>query len=42
MSGLAVLVGRVLLSRIRLSTLHYLGGGMCLLLASITLYELLT
>ena len=41
-SGLAVLVGRVLLSRIRLRTLHYLGGGMCLVLASITLYELLT
>lgn len=40
-SGLAVLVGRVLLSRIRLRTLHYLGGGMCLVLASITLYELL-
>lgn len=41
-SGLAVLVGRVLLTRIRLSTLHYLGGGMCLLLAAITLVELLT
>ncbi len=41
-SGLAVLVGRVLLSRIRLRTLHFLGGGMCLVLASITLYELLT
>jgi putative Ca2+/H+ antiporter (TMEM165/GDT1 family) len=41
-SGLAVLVGRVLLSRIRLRTLHHLGGGMCLVLASITLYELLT
>ncbi len=41
-SGLAVLVGRVLLSRIRLRTLHYLGGSMCLVLASITLYELLT
>lgn len=41
-SGLAVLVGRALLTRIRLRTLHYLGGGMCLVLASITLYELLT
>lgn len=41
-SGLAVLVGRVLLSRIRLRTLHHLGGGMCLVLASITLHELLT
>jgi len=41
-SGLAALVGRALLTRIRLRTLHYLGGGMCLVLASITLYELLT
>lgn len=41
-SGLAVLVGRVLLSRVRLRTLHHLGAGMCLVLAAITLYELLT
>jgi putative Ca2+/H+ antiporter (TMEM165/GDT1 family) len=40
-SGLAVLIGRWLLARIRLSTLHYVGAGMCLLLASITVYELL-
>ena len=40
-SGLAVLVGRVLLNHIRLRTLHYVGGTMCLVLAAITLYELL-
>jgi putative Ca2+/H+ antiporter (TMEM165/GDT1 family) len=40
-SGLAVLLGRWLLKRIRLSTLHYIGGGMCLILEAITLYELL-
>jgi putative Ca2+/H+ antiporter (TMEM165/GDT1 family) len=40
-SGLAVLIGRWLLARVRLSTLHYVGAGVCLLLAAITLYELL-
>ncbi|HSX67147.1 TMEM165/GDT1 family protein [Nocardioides sp.] len=40
-SGLAVLLGRWLLARIRLSTLHYVGAGMCLLLAAVTVYELL-
>lgn len=40
-SGLAVLLGRWLLARIKLSTLHYVGGGMCLVLEAITLYELL-
>jgi putative Ca2+/H+ antiporter (TMEM165/GDT1 family) len=39
-SGLAVLVGRVLLSRMRLSTLHYVGAGVCVLLFGITLWEL--
>jgi len=39
-SGLAVLVGRVLLNHIRLRTLHYVGGSMCLVLEAITLYEL--
>lgn len=39
-SGLAVLLGRWLLARIRLSTLHYVGAGMCLLLAGLTVYEL--
>ncbi len=41
-SGLAVLLGRWLLARIKLRTLHYIGGGMCLLLAGLTLGELLT
>jgi len=40
-SGLAVLVGRALLQRIRLRTLHYVGGSMCLVLEAITLWELL-
>ena len=40
-SGLAVLVGRALLNRISLRTLHYAGSSVCLLLAAITLWELL-
>jgi putative Ca2+/H+ antiporter (TMEM165/GDT1 family) len=40
-SGLAVLVGRVLLRSMRLSLLHYLGASVCLLLAAITVYDLL-
>jgi Ca2+/H+ antiporter, TMEM165/GDT1 family len=40
-SGLAVLVGRVLLSRVKLRTLHYLGAGVCTLLFLLTAYELL-
>jgi putative Ca2+/H+ antiporter (TMEM165/GDT1 family) len=40
-SGLAVLAGRVLLNHIRLGTLHYVGGGVCLVLAGITVWELL-
>jgi putative Ca2+/H+ antiporter (TMEM165/GDT1 family) len=39
-SGLAVLVGRVLLRYLRLAVLHYVGGGVCLLLAFVTAYEL--
>jgi Ca2+/H+ antiporter, TMEM165/GDT1 family len=41
-SGLAVLVGRVLLRYMRLSLLHYIGSAVCLLLASLTAFELLT
>jgi putative Ca2+/H+ antiporter (TMEM165/GDT1 family) len=41
-SGLAVLVGRVLLRYMRLSLLHYIGAGVCLLLAAIAAVELLT
>jgi putative Ca2+/H+ antiporter (TMEM165/GDT1 family) len=40
-SGLAVIAGRVLLRYLRLSLLHYIGAGVCLVLAGITLYELL-
>lgn len=40
-SGLAVLVGRVLLNHVRLSVLHYLGASVCLLMAGLTLWELL-
>ena len=39
-SGLAVLAGRVLLRYLRLSTMHYVGAGVCLLLAAVTAYEL--
>ena len=41
-SGLAVLLGRVLLNYIKLRTLHYLGGSVCLVLLGITVYDLLT
>ena len=40
-SGLAVLAGRLLLRHIRLSTVHYTGGAVCLLLAAVTAWELL-
>ena len=39
-SGLAVVAGRVLLRRVRLSVIHYVGAAVCLLLAAYTLYEL--
>ena len=39
-SGLAVLVGRVLLSHVRLSVLHYVGAGVCVLMAALTLWEM--
>ena len=39
-SGLAVIVGRVLLARIRLSLLHYLGASVCLLMACLTVWEM--
>jgi Ca2+/H+ antiporter, TMEM165/GDT1 family len=41
-SGLAVLVGRALLNRVSLRLLHYVGGSVCLVLAAITLGELLS
>jgi Ca2+/H+ antiporter, TMEM165/GDT1 family len=39
-SGLAVLVGRTLLRFVSLHVLHYVGAGVCLLLAALTLTEL--
>jgi putative Ca2+/H+ antiporter (TMEM165/GDT1 family) len=39
-SGLAVLAGRVLLRHVRLSVIHYLGAGVCLVLAVVTAVEL--
>lgn len=41
-SGLAVIVGRVLLNHVRLSVLHYVGAGVCVLMAGLTLWELTT
>lgn len=40
-SGLAVLAGRFLLRHMKLSVLHYVGASVCVLLAGLTLYELL-
>ncbi|MCW2846934.1 MAG: hypothetical protein JWR90_908 [Marmoricola sp.] len=39
-SGLAVLAGRVLLRYIKLSTVHYVGAAVCLVLAVVTAVEL--
>ena len=39
-SGLAVVAGRVLLRYMRLSLLHYIGAGVCLLLAVVSLVEI--
>jgi putative Ca2+/H+ antiporter (TMEM165/GDT1 family) len=41
-SGLAVVAGRVLLRFMRLSTIHYAGAAVCLLLAVITGYQVAT
>ena len=41
-SGLAVVAGRQLQRFVKLHVLHYIGAGVCLLLAAITAYELLT
>ena len=41
-SGLAVLVGRTLLKYVALHVLHYVGAGVCLLLAALTLVELVS
>lgn len=39
-SGLAVLLGRVLIARIRLSVLHYVGAAVCLVMAGLAAAEL--
>jgi putative Ca2+/H+ antiporter (TMEM165/GDT1 family) len=39
-SGLAVIVGRVLLNHVKLSLLHYLGATVCVVLAGVTIFEL--
>ena len=39
-SGLAVVAGRVLLRYMKLSLLHYVGAGVCLVLAVLTLVEI--
>jgi putative Ca2+/H+ antiporter (TMEM165/GDT1 family) len=41
-SGLAVLAGRTLLRWIPVHTLHYAGAVVCLALAGLTAYELLS
>ncbi len=38
-SGLAILAGRVLLRYLKLSLLHYIGAGVCLVLAVVTAVE---
>jgi putative Ca2+/H+ antiporter (TMEM165/GDT1 family) len=40
-SGLAVVAGRLLLRRVRLSVIHYVGAAVCPMPAAITAYELL-
>ncbi len=39
-SGLAVIVGRLLLQRVRLSLLHYVGATVCVLMALLTVWEM--
>jgi len=41
-SGLAVVAGRFLLQHMRLSTIHYVGAGVCFLLAGLTAYQIVT
>jgi putative Ca2+/H+ antiporter (TMEM165/GDT1 family) len=40
-SGLAVVVGRILLRHVKLSVIHYVGAVICLVLAVITIVEIL-
>ncbi|GHE15988.1 UPF0016 family membrane protein [Nocardioides flavus (ex Wang et al. 2016)] len=39
-SGLAVVVGRLLLQRVRLSVLHYVGAAVCVFMAALTVWEM--
>ena len=39
-SGLAVIVGRLLLQRVKLSVLHYVGATVCVLMAVLTVWEM--
>jgi putative Ca2+/H+ antiporter (TMEM165/GDT1 family) len=39
-SGLAVIVGRLLLQHVRLSALHYVGATVCVLMALLTVWEM--
>lgn len=39
-SGLAVIVGRLLLQRVKLSLLHYVGATVCVLMAVLTVWEM--
>ena len=39
-SGLAVVVGRLLLQRVRLAVLHYVGATVCVLMAGLTVWEM--
>ena len=39
-SGLATILGRLLLARVRLATIRRAGGGVCLLLATVTVLEI--
>ena len=39
-SGLAVIVGRVLLNHVKLAVLHYVGATVCLLMAGLTVWEM--
>ena len=41
-SGLAVLAGRYLQRYIRLSVIHYVGAAVCLVLAAVTIYDLVS
>ena len=39
-SGLAVVVGRLLLQRVRLAVLHYVGATVCVLMGGLTVWEM--